>query len=155
MNDSILIVFEGIDRSGKSSLMEAFNKHTNYLYPCVDRLYVSHAYYQFKRTDDVGLLSDAIQHYGNSLCDGSIKYINVLCSCDYDIWKKRMEDTDHDVIHWQDNKYIHQVSRAMATCANIDGPKMHNIFIDTTISVPEICAEELHVKLNEIIAGEI
>lgn len=154
-NRNFLIVFEGIDRSGKTSLMAAFNKLTNYAHPCVDRLYVSHAYYAFKRLDDLSLLMSMVSDYGNVICDGSIVYINVNTVCDYAVWEKRMKDTEHDVIDSFDAKCITQTADAMANHANIDGTKMINIQIDTSVHTPEKCAEILLEQLVDETKGNI
>ena len=44
-NIPLLIAFEGVDKSGKTTLMRKFNEVTNYKYVCVDRFVISSMVY--------------------------------------------------------------------------------------------------------------
>jgi len=49
----LTIIFEGVDKSGKSTLMKAFNKISNFKHVCIDRAYVSHIVYSMNRKTEV------------------------------------------------------------------------------------------------------
>lgn len=44
-NVPLFIAFEGVDKSGKTTLMRKFNEKTNYKYLCVDRFLISSLVY--------------------------------------------------------------------------------------------------------------
>ena len=133
MNNNFLIVFEGIDRSGKTSLMSAFNKLTGYAHPCVDRLYASHAFYAYDRTNNISNLMDLVYKHGATICDSDITYINVNVTCDKESWEKRMDDTKHEDVNWSDSIRLRQVSVSLSNHANEDREIMHIVDIDTSI----------------------
>jgi len=49
----LTIIFEGVDKSGKTSLMKEFNKVSNFKHVCIDRAYISHYIYGIDRNSEV------------------------------------------------------------------------------------------------------
>ena len=86
-----LIIFEGCDRSGKSSLrLELLKKIPNIL--TIDRLMASNYVYAkyFNRKEDFEYL-----RYLDSVL--SMRGIIVYCYCDYKTYLKRCKDTKHEI----------------------------------------------------------
>lgn len=50
-----MILFEGMDKSGKTTLYKAFNEATNYKYLCCDRYYLSYIAYSIIRNKDIDI----------------------------------------------------------------------------------------------------
>lgn len=83
----ILIVFEGVDKSGKTTLKDKFNKRTNFNYVVLDRLTTSSKIYNnfFGR--------NRIEYY-EEFEKTVLKNFNllvVLCECNTKIITKRLE----------------------------------------------------------------
>ena len=49
----LTIIFEGVDKAGKTSLMKEFNKVSNFKHVCIDRAYISHYIYGIDRSSEV------------------------------------------------------------------------------------------------------
>lgn len=86
----ILIIFEGVDKSGKTTLINAFNKATNFKYVVLDRLTTSSKVYNdlFKRDN---------REYYESFENAIKKNFNVfviLCECNNEIIERRLIDNN-------------------------------------------------------------
>ena len=53
----MIVIFEGVDKSGKTSIMAEFNRLTNFKYLTVDRLWVSQIGYAMKYKRPVSIVS--------------------------------------------------------------------------------------------------
>jgi thymidylate kinase len=87
-----LIIFEGIDRVGKSSLREALRKKMPGLIT-IDRLTPSNYVYStfYKREEDKDYLA-----YLEAVL--STRGIVVYCYCNYQTYLKRCNDTKHEIL---------------------------------------------------------
>lgn len=91
-----LIIFEGIDRSGKSSLrIELLKKIKNII--TIDRLTPSNYVYSmfYKREEDRDYLA-----YLEAVL--STRGIVVYCYCNYETYLKRCSDTKHEILSEED-----------------------------------------------------
>lgn len=86
-----LVLFEGQDESGKTTLMKKFNEYTNFKHTVVDRAFISTAVYNTKFSRD----NDGID-YLVQLRDISkaTNVLVVLCKADPDIIRSRYRCSD-------------------------------------------------------------
>lgn len=91
-----LLIFEGIDRSGKTSLREALRKKIPGLIT-IDRLTPSNYVYSmfYKREEDRDYLA-----YLEAVL--STRGIVVYCYCNYETYLKRCTDTKHETLSEED-----------------------------------------------------
>lgn len=84
-----IIIFDGLDKTGKSTLKDAFNKATNYLHFVIDRGPLSNLVYNtiFNRNHNIDY-SKMINHL--SLFD----HLIVLCTAPEDLVQKRLKDNN-------------------------------------------------------------
>ena len=90
MKKELVIVFEGMDKVGKTTIKDIFNKKTNFKYLVLDRLFVSSLVYNelFKRKDKQYYLKLA-----NTFLD-NFNVIVVYVSCSKEIQKNRLIEND-------------------------------------------------------------
>lgn len=85
-NIPLLIAFEGVDKSGKTTLMRVFNEVTNYKYVCVDRFVISSMVYD-------ELFGRGMKKYYKKLLK-KLKKSNVVivfCNCSETLVRARLE----------------------------------------------------------------
>lgn len=88
MSKPKLIIFEGVDGSGKTSLKNSFNISTEFRHYVVDRLFVSNYVYNSKYQRDVG---DDISYYVDVFKDLSKLFdiVIVYCYAGYSVIRTR------------------------------------------------------------------
>ena len=81
-----IVIFDGPDKTGKSTLKDAFNKATNYLHFVIDRGPLSNLVYNtiFNRNHDIDY-SKMINHLS------SFNHLIVLCSAPENLVNERLE----------------------------------------------------------------
>lgn len=83
----ILIIFEGVDKSGKTTLKDKFNKETDFRYVVLDRLTTSSKVYNNlfcrDRIDYYNKFEDSLKRTFNVLV--------VLCECDTNLVIERLK----------------------------------------------------------------
>lgn len=138
----ILIVFEGVDKSGKTTLKDAFNKKTNFSYVVLDRLTTSSKIYNnfFGR--------DRLEYYNRferSVIE-SFKVLVVLCECDTNLIVNRLMNAN-EVLPEQ-LKDIDKVK--MAFRKEIEKCFANFISIDTTKKSIDECVNDIITRVNEM-----
>lgn len=83
----ILIVFEGVDKSGKSTLIKRFNKKTNFKYVVLDRFTTSSKVY------DHFFGRDRTEYYNDIEIKANMNYnlLIVYCYAPIEVIKERLE----------------------------------------------------------------
>ncbi len=86
----LLIIFEGVDKSGKTTIKDAFNKETNFKYWVLDRSFISSLVYNelFDRNDE-----DYYLRIMNTIKD-SLHVLIVYCYADVDDVEFRLRDNN-------------------------------------------------------------
>lgn len=138
----ILIIFEGVDKSGKTSLKDKFNKKTNFSYVVLDRLTTSSKIYNdfFNR--------DRLEYY-NKFERSIVTTFNVLvvlCECDTSLIEERLEKAN-EVLPEQ-LKNIDEVKKAFER--EIEKSFTNYIVIDTTNRSIDDCVEDIIVRVSEM-----
>jgi len=107
------VVFEGLDKSGKSTLMAALNKLTNYKYTCIDRAWISQFVYGTLRRAEpldtpTGAVQEGIEAFSDSL--DMIGLLNefpanslfiVHVTADHNIIAQRIKESGHEPIAYE------------------------------------------------------
>ena len=90
MNESWLVIFEGADKTGKSSIIECFRKATNFKHTVIDRAFISSAVYniKFNRNYDSLYYIDQLRQISSN-----VKVLIVLCTADVDVIKDRVKNS--------------------------------------------------------------
>ena len=137
----ILIVFEGVDKSGKTTLKDTFNKKTNFSYVVLDRLTTSSKIYNnfFDR--------DRLEYYNRfeRSITKSFDVLIVLCECDTDLIVNRLAKAN-EVLPEQ-LKDIDKVKMAFRN--EIENSFTNFISIDTTRNIDE-CVNDIITRVNEM-----
>ena len=138
----ILIIFEGVDKAGKTTIRDRFNKKTNFGYVVLDRLTTSSKIYnRFFGRDRLGyyeLVEDALIRAFNVLI--------VLCECDTEIILKRLEDAKEELP--KQLKNIDEVKRAFRE--EVDRSFVNYIVIDTSNKEIDECVENIITRVLEM-----
>lgn len=88
-NVPIMIAFEGVDKSGKTTLIREFNKATNFKYFVLDRFIISSLVYD-------KLFARGREKYYKKMIK-KLKKANVIvvfCNCSESLVRKRLEDAN-------------------------------------------------------------
>lgn len=144
MNESkpILIIFEGVDKSGKTTIKDRFNKKTNFGYVVLDRLTTSSKIYNkfFGR--------DRLNYY-NEIERGMVKAFNVLivlCECDTEIISQRLSNANEELP--EQLKDIDKVKKAFEE--EVDRSFANYVVIDTTSRDVDGCVEDIITRVKEM-----
>lgn len=138
----ILIIFEGVDKSGKTTLKDKFNKKTNFDYVVLDRLTTSSKIYNnfFNR--------DRLEYYNRferSILE-SFNVLVVLCECDTNLILDRLVKANE--ILPEQLKDIDKVKKAFKK--EVIKSFSNYIIIDTSSRSTEECVEIIIRKINEM-----
>ena len=145
--ENIVIIFEGVDKSGKTTLKNEFHKATNYAFVSIDRLTVSgKAYsYVFNRGDHDYLSSveKAFVKAMPTLC--------VLCVADPSVIKRRMIDTNEQI-----PDKLQDIARTQLLFKSFfdDSSYEHKLVLDTGELSVEQCIDSIKNKIDEISKNE-
>lgn len=137
-----IIIFEGVDKSGKTTLLNRFNKLTNFKYIVLDRFTISSKVYDclFERNN-----RQYFKEIENKFFD-VFNVIIVYCYCDEDIIKQRLKEANEELpdrlknIRMVEKQFRYELiaKRAINNCYIIE--------VDTSNDL-EICLEKI---LNEV-----
>ena len=134
-NKPILIIFEGVDKSGKTTIKDRFNKKTNFGYVVLDRLTTSSKIYnEFFGRDRLG--------YYNEVENSVIKAFNVLvvlCECDTEIISRRLSNA---------NEKLPEQLKAFRE--EVDRSFINYVVIDTTNRDVDECVENIITIVKEM-----
>lgn len=141
-NKPILIIFEGVDKSGKTTIKDRFNKKTNFGYVVLDRLTTSSKIYnEFFGRDRLG--------YYNEVENSVIKAFNVLvvlCECDTEIISRRLSNANEELP--EQLKDIDKVKKAFRE--EVDKSFINYVVIDTTSRDVDECVENIITIVKEM-----
>lgn len=142
-NVPMIIAFEGVDKSGKTTLMRKFNEATNYRYVCVDRFVISSMVYDevFGRNR-----KKYLKKLLKSMKDSNV--VIVRCMCEEHIARIRLEASNERLpeelrdiakIEIMFDKAIEKNSKYFAA----------SICVNTNMGL-DLCVKELAVEIEEI-----
>ena len=144
MNKSkpILIIFEGADKTGKTTIRDRFNKKTNFGYVVLDRLTTSSKIYNelFGR-DRLG--------YYKTIEDAMIKAFNVLvvlCECDTEIILERLRNANEELPEQLRN--VDKVKKAFRE--EVERSFINYVVIDTTNKEIDECVDSIITRVMEM-----
>lgn len=132
-NEIRVLLFEGPDKVGKTTIIKALNRATDYAYLCVDRsLGSAWVYDQISgRRDRVDTLQRAEQELSTLQ---HIKFINILLTCKVDELRKRISAKDE----FPDLRLARLTDALQAYEEYAHSTKLPTITVDTTnLSVPQ------------------
>jgi len=133
-----LIVFEGIDKSGKSTLARAFNKATNYKHMTVDRLFMSQIAYSiiYKRARCIDSVRQFIEKFQ------AHEILIVYIKANKDIIEKRLDKINHEFINIERDQIVFDTVYEYINC--------DKMIVDTSNKSIEECI----IKIKDFI-GEV
>lgn len=144
MNKSkpILIIFEGVDKTGKTTIRDRFNKKTNFGYVVLDRLTTSSKIYNefFGR--------DRLDYY-KTIEDAMIKAFNVLvvlCECDTEIILERLRNANEELPKQLRN--VDEVKKAFRE--EVERSFINYVVIDTTNKEIDECVDSIITRVMEM-----
>ena len=144
MNKSkpILIIFEGVDKTGKTTIRDRFNKKTNFGYVVLDRLTTSSKIYnEFFGRDRLG--------YYKTIEDAMIKAFNVLvvlCECDTEIILERLRNANEELPEQLRN--VDEVKKAFRR--EVERSFINYVVIDTTNKEIDECVDSIITRVMEM-----
>ncbi len=137
----ILIIFEGVDKSGKTTLKDLFNKKTNFNYVVLDRLTTSSKIYNnfFER--------DRLEYYEEFERSvlRSFNVLVVLCECETNLIIERLKNANEFLP--EKLKDIDKVKAAFRE--EVDNSFSNYIVIDTEKEINE-CVDTLIERVKEM-----
>lgn len=141
----LTIIFEGVDKSGKTSLMKEFNKVSNFKHVCIDRAHISHYIYGIDRSSEVDnivrlpVLMDTM----NSTPGLIIVYVEASEKC---IERRCLQSNEPKFNIKEDLKRFTTLIEATKTLC----PEIPIIKIDTSSADVETCASSLLETITRI-----
>lgn len=137
----ILIIFEGVDKSGKTTLKDLFNKKTNFSYVVLDRLTASSKIYNnfFNR--------DRLEYYNQfeKRVLESFNVLVVLCECETKTIIERLKNANE--LLPEKLKDIDKVKAEFRK--EVDNSFSNYIVIDTMKEINE-CVDEIIKRVKEM-----
>jgi thymidylate kinase len=140
------VVFEGIDKVGKSSLMKALYKKLTYKITCIDRLYLSTFVYDLLRRQKEQAPFEFLEQNVESIiqmCAAFNQFSNaatlVYVRADMDVVVDRMKQNGHEAYFEGSLPAFESGLRMIKKLC----PELRIIVIDTTVKSIDECVEEL------------
>ena len=142
-NIPLLIAFEGVDKSGKTTLMRKFNEATNYKYVCVDRFVISSMVYD-------ELFGRNRKKYYKKLLK-KLKKSNVVivfCNCSQSLVRARLEAAKEvlpkelENIDYVEDTFLKFIYENKDKFAKV-------ISVSTTVSI-ESCAKKIVYEIENL-----
>jgi len=137
----MLIIFEGVDKTGKSTLLKEVLKRTNYKHIVYDRGPVSQIVYSYLFDRD---LDSSIYYVTSTL--RNLKNLIVLCVADCDIIEQRLKDVNEELP--DQLKDIKTVQKMFEAESYILG--FNVLRVDTTNASVDECIDMILNKIKEI-----
>ena len=138
----ILIIFEALDKTGKATIRDRFNKKTNFGYVVLDRLTTSSKIYnEFFGRDRLG--------YYKTIEDAMIKAFNVLvvlCECDTEIILERLRNANEELPEQLRN--VDEVKKAFRE--EVERSFINYVVIDTTNKEIDECVDSIITRVMEM-----
>ncbi|AJO60857.1 Deoxyadenosine/deoxycytidine kinase (plasmid) [Bacillus subtilis] len=128
-----IIILEGVDRSGKSTLQHAINKATCYKHIVVDRGPIGFKTYcdLFSRDPQLWDNYDDLEKHLAKMEDVLVIYLD----CDTKVLIDRCIQTGHEILDYTLHKHFYKFY--------FDKSPMKKIIVDTTYKTPEEIANDL------------
>ena len=125
-----LIIFEGVDKVGKTTVYQAFRKATTYGPLCIDRFIGSNFVYDtfFRRKSDYIDIKNCLQLEEKLM--GDFDCILVYLTCEEDILIKRIKDHDKKSLELEPIKRTREVDLLFYFYYKVSG--FRKIIIDTS-----------------------
>ena len=150
MNKPWLVIFEGIDKSGKSSIINEFRKLTNYRHTVIDRAFISSAVYNIKfdrKDSSIDYLLQLVE------ISKIVNTLIVICTADVDcIIKRARLSSKFDYINKENNeelsKEIQRDNNLFLAFSKIG--KYHTLILDTTDQRADEQALFISKYINEL-----
>ena len=138
----ILVIFEGVDKSGKTTLKDEFNKRTNFKYVVLDRLTTSSKIYNefFER--------DRLEYYENfeDVVRESFNVLVVLCECDTSLIVERLAKANEKLPRQLEN--IDEVKKRFEEV--LERSYENYTVIDTSKTSIKECVESIIAIVNRM-----
>lgn len=143
MEKIIILAFEGIDKTGKTTLIDRINKRTDYLYLCIDRFTGSAWVYDklFNRRER----SDKLRRVEEELSSlSSVLILNIILKCEQEELEGRISRCKDD----RDNKEFLKKAKKIYEKYEKDITCFPTIKVDTTDKSIEETVEEILNKVR-------
>lgn len=137
--NSKLIFIEGVDRTGKGSLMQAIHKATNYKHVIFDRGVISNIAYSMIHGRITQEQLKQYENLENQLAD--VNHLMILLECSTEELQRRADATQHEPINFSLHKSVFRTLVA--------GTPLNTVTLDSTNSSPEELVKQL-AELNLI-----
>lgn len=135
-----VIIFEGIDKTGKTSLIEALHKATNYKYIVVDRFAATaYAYGTLKNRKNFDMRELLQLFFDFAIFSDLIVFYTV---CDKRVWLDRMKRANENSVAIEDFDVLDKYYREFFTHIKLNSDVAINV-IDTTIETVEQCVDKI------------
>lgn len=124
---SKVIFIEGVDRSGKGSLMQAIHKATNYKHVIFDRGPISNMVYSavYGRTNEE--VQREYEEIEEQLCN--VNHVGIYIHCETSELIRRMKETNHEHVDFDLHKELFE--------SFIGTSPLNFVKVDSTNSSPE------------------
>lgn len=144
-NKPTIIIFEGVDKSGKTSLKDEFNKRTNFSYIVLDRFTTSSKVYNdsFNRDKKNILYYDEVEKIMSEM----FNVIVIYCCCDTHIIKERLIANNEvlpDELKFIDEikyKFYNELKKSKYS---------HILYVDTSNDI-DSCIEYIIENINVLV----
>lgn len=144
MSKPWLIIFEGQDSSGKTTLIDLLNKKTNYEHTIIDRAFISTAVYskKFNRCDDISKYLEMLE-----LISKAINVLVIVCYVNPEtaIYRERQK-IKHDYVSKNITSLKNEIEndkKLFQQVVNQLNGKVEIIEIDTSLNTPEQSAQKI------------
>jgi thymidylate kinase len=147
LNKPKLIIFEGTDGTGKSTVKKLFERLTSYKFEVMDRFYISNIVYDeiYSRysAEDRVKKHNILRNFEDELLKIADVFL-VYFTCDINIQRLRLHDK-HDY-----DKYAYIVDADKLFRNYMKHSKIKSIIVDTTVDIPEVTCK----KILDFVEGE-
>lgn len=141
-----VIIFEGIDKTGKTSLIEALHKATDYKHIIVDRFAATAYAYGTLRNRKNFEVKELLQLFYDFAIFSDLVVFYI--TCDKVVWVDRMKRTNEDSVAIEDFDVLDRHYRDFFTQLKLNSSIVVHT-VDTTTDTIEQCT----IKLKDIIDG--
>ncbi len=147
------VVFEGANKVGKSTLMAAFNKATDYKYCCIDRAHVSTAVYAHLRKIPAGASASPVNVTPEEVADlidlaatlgafgDTLTIVHVKCK--ESVRMDRLAASDGESPAHEASIFESYIHMAADLC-----PALSVIEVDTSAASIEACVENIKLSIE-------
>lgn len=147
------VVFEGANKVGKSTLMAAFNKATDYRYCCIDRAHVSTAVYAHLRRMPAGASASPVNVTPEEVADlidlaatlgafgDTLTIVHVKCN--ESVRVARVASSDGDSPEHEASIFASYIRMVDDLC-----PALSVVEVDTSVADIATCVENIKMSIE-------